>query len=301
VEAIHYSIAMGARVINASWGASFSSRLLEDAVRATGEANVLFVAAAGNSRRNSDYSPMYPAGYRFENVISVAASTPSDTLASFSNYGASSVHIAAPGAAILSSVPRGTCSLCDSSGYRALNGTSMAAPHVAGVAAMLMGYDTYSATDAKSVLLQRADTVASLQGKTKHGRLNAHNVFPTGLMLPDLILERFSATSPVASRGSVTYDVTFRNGASSAIPNLVLTGFYVSNDRTITWEDRFIGYHLVWSMDPLQRVNGSGTFTLPADVTPGDYYLGAWVDASNCVIEQNENDNTLVMPFKVVP
>ncbi|NOZ53115.1 MAG: S8 family serine peptidase [Gammaproteobacteria bacterium] len=177
VEAISYAVANGAKVLNNSWGGGGFSLALEDAISAANAAGVLFVAAAGNDGRNTDTSPSYPQGYDVPNVISVAATDHRDAKAGFSNYGLNSVDLGAPGVAILSTVPTGSCQTCSSSGYRSLDGTSMAAPHVSGAAALLLGVQTnLSVADLKSILLSSVDPTPALSSNTvSGGRLNVNN------------------------------------------------------------------------------------------------------------------------------
>jgi len=134
VRAIDFGIANGARVFNASWGGGPRSQALADAIQRARAAGILFVTAAGNDSLNNDTNPDYPSGYEKEsdNVITVAASTPADGLASFSNFGVSTVDLAAPGVSILSTVPGNR--------YAYFDGTSMATPHVSAVAALVWSY-----------------------------------------------------------------------------------------------------------------------------------------------------------------
>lgn len=117
---------------NNSWGGGGYSQALYDAIRAAGNANILFIAAAGNDGLNLDTTPSYPASYNLPNVIAVAAIDQNGQRADFSNYGVNSVHIAAPGVDILSTVPTAT----RTAGYAYMSGTSMATPHVTGAAAL---------------------------------------------------------------------------------------------------------------------------------------------------------------------
>ena len=172
IKAINYVIerkrdGVNVRVINASWGSTQNSRALRDAIKKAGDEGILFVAASGNSSANADRTPHYPAGYKLPNVISVAATDRNDQLASFSNYGAKSVHLAAPGVEILSTW------LGDQ--FREASGTSMATPEVAGVAALVIAAEPNISVEAlRERLLNSVDRLDSLNGKVATGgRLNA--------------------------------------------------------------------------------------------------------------------------------
>jgi subtilisin family serine protease len=172
IEAINYAIdrkkaGVNIRVINASWGSTQYSKALEDAIRAAGDAGILFIAAAGNASTDNDNRPHYPSNYDLPNVISVAALDRNDTLASFSNYGAKTVHIAAPGKDIVSTW------LND--GFREASGTSMATPQVAGVAALIVANNpSIKVEDLRKKLLKSVDKLDTLEGKVENGgRINA--------------------------------------------------------------------------------------------------------------------------------
>ncbi|MGK7891490.1 MAG: S8 family serine peptidase [Leptolyngbyaceae cyanobacterium] len=175
IEAIEYATMMGADITNNSWGGGGFSQALLDAIAAAGEAGQLFVAAAGNSNLNNDIVLEYPASYDLDNIISVASTTASDTLSSFSNYGATSVDLGAPGSGILSTVPGG--------GYASFNGTSMAAPHVTGVASLILAErPDLTPTEVKQILLNSVDPIDALKDITvTGGRLNAYNALSTAL------------------------------------------------------------------------------------------------------------------------
>ncbi|HKQ50422.1 MAG TPA: S8 family serine peptidase [Phycisphaerae bacterium] len=105
IEAINYAVANGAKVLNNSWGGGGYSASLEAAIANARDQGVLFVAAAGNAASDIDTVPTYPASYNVSNIIAVAATTNTDSLASFSNFGDLSVHLGAPGVSVLSSIP----------------------------------------------------------------------------------------------------------------------------------------------------------------------------------------------------
>lgn len=171
VKAIQYATKMKVNVMSNSWGGGGYTQSMFDAIKEARDAGILFIAAAGNDADNADSRPHYPAGYQLENVIAVAATTNQDTLASFSTYGKRTVHIAAPGHKIFSSIP------VSKGSYDTFSGTSMATPHVSGAAALLWGTDmnmTYA--QVKERLLKSRDFIPGLARKINtSGRLNIYN------------------------------------------------------------------------------------------------------------------------------
>jgi subtilisin family serine protease len=158
VSAIYYAVREGARVINASWSGGDASQALLDAMRFAASREVVFVTAAGNSAVSNDVVPSYPASYKVANVLTVAAVDSAGNLASFSNYGATSVDVAAPGVNIYSTAPGG--------GYQMMSGTSMATPHVAGVAALLLSREpNLTASQVVQRIRATVKPVASLAGR----------------------------------------------------------------------------------------------------------------------------------------
>ncbi len=169
IRAIEYIVAAKKKghnvvAINNSWGGGGFSQPLLDSINNAGAAGILFVAAAGNSSRSNDATPSYPASYRASNIIAVASITSSGTLSSFSNYGFNSVHIAAPGSSILSTVPPDR--------YAVYNGTSMACPHVTGLAALAYAAcPTLSMQSLKGLILNNGMRTPALASKVSTGSI----------------------------------------------------------------------------------------------------------------------------------
>lgn len=172
IKAILYANRNGAQIQNLSWGGGGYSQALKDAIDAS---SAVFVAAAGNDGDNNDITPHYPSGYTSSNLIAVAATGPNDNLASISNFGLTSVDVAAPGVNIYSPIP---------GGYGIKSGTSMAAPHVSGLAGLIVANrgglsissenTIMAASDVIQIIKDTVDPVASLSGLiATGGRINA--------------------------------------------------------------------------------------------------------------------------------
>lgn len=168
VAAINFAIANGAKIINASYGSDQYSSSEFTAINAARAADIIFVAAAGNDTLNVDNGTAYPAGYALDNIVAVAATTNTDALASYSNYGAGSVDIAAPGSSITS------CGIASDSEYTVKSGTSMATPHVSGVLALMRNrFPAESYRQIINRLLRSVTPLSALAGKVQSaGRLN---------------------------------------------------------------------------------------------------------------------------------
>ncbi|MCY3414126.1 MAG: S8 family serine peptidase [Candidatus Heimdallarchaeota archaeon] len=204
ISAIEYATMMGADIISASWGGGGFDQALKDAIDAFPG---LFVAAAGNDGTNNDATAHYPSSYTSSNLIAVASTDSADGMSSFSNYGATSVDIAAPGSSIYSTWPSNT--------YNTISGTSMATPHVSGAAALVLANEpSLSPEQLKAKLMDNADLISSQSGRTvSEGRLNVYRAL-TGAAPPP--------PPPTTTE-------TFTGSVSSSSPNVV---HYFNVDNT---------------------------------------------------------------------
>ena len=164
VKCIDWAVANGARVLSLSWGSSKKSKSIYGAIKKAGEKGVLVVAAAGNDGENTDESPHYPSGYDLGNIISVAAINQNGRLTGWSNYGVRSVDLASPGENIFS-----TSAESDSE-YVVLSGTSMACPHVSGVAALMLGKTPkLTPAELRAKMIHSVTRATGLRGKVGSG------------------------------------------------------------------------------------------------------------------------------------
>jgi subtilisin family serine protease len=199
-------------VLSNSWAGGDFTQSLYDEIMAANGAGILFVAAAGNSAANNDNAPVYPASYgdpqhgAAPNVIAVAATDKNDNLATFSNYGARSVDMGAPGVDIYSTIRTTKGS------YAYMSGTSMATPHVSGAAALVMSKcPTLNPAQLKTKILESVDKIASLNSQvSSNGRLNVYNALYacSGPQTPDFSLSATPSSLTIALGGTGTSAIT---------------------------------------------------------------------------------------------
>ena len=235
------------RVLSNSWsGGAFSQALLNEINRAN-QNEMLFVAAAGNSGSNNDTTPAYPSSYSAPNVVAVAATNNQDGLASFSNYGANSVHLGAPGVQVLSTY---------AGDYRFLSGTSMATPHVSGAAALVLSRCAQTATaPLKALLLSNVDLIASLSGKTTTGgRLNVARAVdacgPQGNAAPSVTLTNpsfesaFDMPGPIALAASA-FDPNGSVAQVAFYAGTALVGIDTTAPYEVSWASPTVGNYAI--------------------------------------------------------
>ncbi len=239
---------------NNSWGGGGYSQAMADAITRAAKADILFVAAAGNSSSNNDATANYPSNYStnatagYDSVLAVASITSTGALSSFSSYGRSQVDIAAPGSSILSTMP--------GDAYGMMSGTSMATPHVAGAAALYASANpNATAAQIKAAILGTAEATASLAGVlATGGRLDVGDLMagaapppataPTEIVTIASVVDNVGAVQGNVARGGVTDDtrlelrgslstvmsddealIVYRNGVKAGVASAVGTSW----------------------------------------------------------------------------
>ena len=267
IECFNYIVALkkkgvNVRVSSNSWGSlrdatgSFP-QALKDAIDAAGAAGIINVFAAGNNGYNIDSKPFDPASFTSASIVTVAASDSADNRASFSNYGATAVDLAAPGVSIVSSTV---------SGYGAMSGTSMATPHVAGAAALLAASNpTLTVAGLKSLMMTSVDPLAQWSGVVASGgRLN---LFTAALDAGGDIAPTATLTSPVnAAKFTAPATVTLSAAASDPDGTIAKVDFYANG--TMIGTDTTSPYSINWT-----NVQ-AGTYSLTAVATDNRTFTG---------------------------
>jgi predicted secreted protein len=274
ILAFNYAKAKGVKILNNSWGGYGYSQSLYDAIKAN---TALFVCAAGNDAIDNDTPDrMYPAGFDLANILSVGAINNKGSLSSFSNYGKTTVDLAAPGEEILSTLPK-DFSIEGWAEYDYLSGTSMATPHVAGAAALVASlYPTYSTTSIKSLLMNSVKKLDSLKNVTvTGGLLSAKNALAGDDDIPGVALK----TSVSGSLNNATdkddvFNVKLKKGEKITLNLTGATGtdfdlyVYGSNAKTVKINEDMVAYS-----EKVGTSTESITYTAPAE---GTYYVDVY-------------------------
>lgn len=303
IEAVLYATRIGSRVTSNSWGGGGFSQALYDAFKAS---PALHICAAGNESSNTDNTPSYPGGFDLDNIVSVAAIDRNGHLANFSNYGATTVDLAAPGVDIYSAQPGGK--------YQSLSGTSMATPHVSGVAGLILAqYPDITNEQLKARLMNTVTKEDELAGKmVSGGRVNAANALENDAVAPDtvgdLAVERagaatmtlaFTATGDDGVTGNASaYQLRWSNSpitddaswnAATAVRNLPAPGAPGTKERltvAITPDDQPKPYYFALRVvDNLGNASSTATATgtsVPATIAFKDDFeadSGQWTAA----------------------
>lgn len=279
IKSIDYSTKMGAKIMSNSWGGGgFSQALLESIQRAK-QAGILFVAAAGNSSQDTDATPEYPAGYQVDNVISVAAIDATGALADFSNYGKTTVHIAAPGANVYSYTMKG---------LESWSGTSMATPHVSGVAALLLSQDPTQTYDViKNRILSSARPLPALRGRVLTGGLvNAYYAL-TNQVAPMDPNDPFNwQKNSEAASTAHPYPDKVKQSYTFSVPGAKKVAVYFSRFETEAGYDKVV----------FKDLNGKEYGNLSGKI--GEAY-GPVIDGDTVIMEFSADDSVSAYGFDV--
>jgi len=313
LQGIQYAVTMGVNLTSNSWGGDTEFWYSEYAViSAANAANQMFIAAAGNESNNTDVIPNYPSGYALPNVISVAATDYNDQLATFSNYGPQSVHLAAPGLQIYSTVSGG--------GYDYKSGTSMATPYVAGAVALLLSRNpNLKVSEIRQLLFNSVDTVAGLSGKClTGGRLNLRRLLQMGVNtwldenphFGTISAGSFSVITVIYNSGSLTtgdttgYINIYNNSSTSPVlitvplrvtgrvpaPNFSATPLQAYTPATVSFTDSSLYNPQSWkwsfgdggtdtTQNPIHVYTNTGTFSVTL-IASNSYGAGTIVESN---------------------
>ena len=219
IAALEYAAANGADIVNASFGGPGFDQSEEDAILALADDDILYVAAAGNDDSNTDFAQLnYPSNLDAPNIVAVAATNRQDNIASFSQYGALTTDVAAPGLQIVTTTKTpgySEGSTCGAGGSCGVSGTSFSAPYTAGVAALLKSHVVPAPgyAEMKARLIEGAEPVNDLAQRTAGGRVNAANSLDLAAR-PALVVEAIDwvdGNDRLDPGETLSVDVTLRN------------------------------------------------------------------------------------------
>lgn len=278
ITCVEYAIEQGVDILSNSWGGGGFSQAMNDVIEAANSAGILFVAAAGNDAKDNDSSNSYPSGYEVPNVISVAAIDRSGNLASFSNYGANTVDIAAPGVAILS------CTSESDSSYGTFQGTSMATPHVSGVAALLVSqFPTASIEEIKNRIVHSATLLPTLTGRVLSGGFaDAHGALT---LAEDDVME-VQATSNSALESGAFNDIFISVTDLFPVTNATVSAYFDGEAATAFLND---------GLSP-DEVASDSIYTASLLAPSGSSSVNLNID----VVAPGKTPASVVIPFSVI-
>ncbi|MBI1882662.1 MAG: S8 family serine peptidase [Chlamydiae bacterium] len=272
VEAVLYANKKGANVMSNSWGGGGYSQALYDAIKAAEVKGILFVAAAGNSSSNNDQVANYPSNYNISNVIAVAATDANDALAWFSNYGANTVHLGAPGVSIYSTLPGNT--------YGSLSGTSMATPHVAGACALVWSANpSWNYAKVKNQIMVGTDKISSMSGKTvSGGRLNVYKALQAAETTPPSAVTDLSSSMVSFSTLKLKWTATGDDGNTGTA-----TSYEIRYSTSSITSSNFSSATLISNTPTPKSAGGAEEFNVTGLSQKTTYYFAMKVtdDASN--------------------